>query len=325
MNKNNYLEGFCQEDSKMTVEYPKTNKSVIFDCFCGSVSAIEAETHRKDGLAQIGDRPLSFGANRTLQLVSDFDNFVNAPDFKMGIYSVGKLEMENFWRFIGQKNQYAISNKGTTYGGSSIWVITKGKSVFGFLLNNMTFDGQNSYFMFSIKEKQHGDTVLTNKGAVKRLFTSNNKYPAELGHNGQHLTRFGKITQKIASNGETAIGAWSVLKSEDSRFFYGELKKHNWLNQSDKQLLKAIKKTRKPMSFDCLIEATEDRKSELEAKIAEYYNSEEAQFPISDLVHYEWELEEINSNLSDWTEEDNSLSSISELDDYYPSNYQTIY
>lgn len=316
MSENNYLEGFAPEDSKMTVEYPETNKSVVFDCFCGSVSAIEAETHRKDGLAQIGDCPLSFGANRTLQLVSDFDNFVNDPDFKMGIYSVGKLEMENFWRVINQKNQYAISNKGTTYGGSSIWVTTKGKSVFGFLLNNMTFDGQNSYFLFSIKEKQYGDTVLTNKRAVKRLFVSNKKYPAELGHNGQYLTHFGKIIQKIASNGETAIGAWSILEPEDSRFFYGELKKHNWLTQSDKQLLKAIRKTRKPMSFDCLIEATEDRKSELEDKIAEYYDSEEAPFPISDLVHYEWELEEITSNLSDWTEEDNSLRIDSDLEDY---------
>ena len=129
------------KNDEITLEYPKTNKTVIFDCFCGSVSAIEEETHKKDGLAQIGDRPLSFGAKRTLQLVSDFDDFVNDPDFKMGIYSVGKLEMENFWRFIGQKNQYSISNKGTTYGGSSIWVIKKGKSVFGFLLNNMTFDG----------------------------------------------------------------------------------------------------------------------------------------------------------------------------------------
>lgn len=316
MSESNFLYGFEENESKMTVEYNETNKSVVFDCFCGSVSAIEAETHRKDGLAQIGDRPLSFEANRKLQLVSDFDNFINAPDFKMGIYAIGKLEMENFWRFIGQKNQYAISNKGTTYGGSSIWVIKKGNSVFGFLLNNMTHDGQNSYFLFSIKEKQHGDTVLTNKKAVKRLFVSNNKYPSELGHNGQYMTRFGQITQKIASNGETAIGAWSVLESEDSRFFYGELKKHNWLNQSDKQLLKAIKKTRKPMSFDCLIEATEDRKSELEAKIAEYYNSEEAPFPISDLVHYEWELEEITSNLSDWTEEDNSMRVDSDLDDY---------
>lgn len=312
---NNYLEGYKKKDNTV-VEYNKTNKTVVFNCFCGTVSAIEEETYRKDGLAQIGDSPLSFGANRTLQLVSDFDNFINDPDFKMGIYSVGKLEMENFWRVIGQKNQYAISNKGTTYGGSSIWVITKGKSVFGFLLNNMTFDGQNSYFLFSIKETRHGDTVLTNNGAVKKLFVSNNKYPAQLGHNGQYLTRFGKIIQKIASNGETAIGAWSVLESEDSRFFYGELKKHNWLNQSDKQLLKAIRKTRKPMSFDCLIEATEDRKSELEAKIAEYYDSEEAPFPVSVLVHYEWELEEITSNLSDWTEEDNSLRVDSNLNDY---------
>lgn len=316
MSKKNYLEGFAPEDSKMTVEYPETNKSVVFDCFCGSVSAIEAETHRKDGLAEIGDRPLSFEAKRTLELVSDFDEFINSPDFKMGIYSVRKLEMENFWRFINRKNSFSISNKAVSNGKTAIWEITNRDKVFGFLLNNMTFDGQNSYFLFSIKEKQCGDTVFTNKGTVKRLFVSKNRYPSEFGANGHDLTRFGRIVKEIVSNGETAIGAWAVLEPEDSRFFYGELKRHNWLNQSDKQLLKAIRNTHKPMSFDCLIEATEDRKSELEAKIAEYYDSEEELFPVSDLVHYEWELDEIKSKLSDWTQEDNSMRVDSDLEDY---------
>ena len=347
MNENNYLEGFCPEDSKMTVEYPTTNKAVVFDCFCGSVSAIEEETHRKDGLAGIGYAPLSYGATRTLQLVSDFDDFVNAPDFQIGLYAVGKLEMENFWRVIAQRNNFAICNKAVSDGKSAIWEITKGGKVFGFLLNNMTFDGQNSYFLFCLKEKQVRETVLSTKTVAKQLFIQKGKFPKELGHNGKYLSRWGKIVSKLDSVGGTTINAWSILESEDARVFYGELKKHNVLSEADKGILKEIRKIGYTKPFSAIVEeaeaelkATENRIEELEetveyaevsienlfngAELKETANAEVlnqlvelVNDSIIELQEAETELSEIKAKLLDLTEENNSEAPETTVDDYY--------
>lgn len=327
MNETNYLYGFEPEDSNLTVEYPETNKTVVFDCFCGSVDAIESETYRKDGLAGIGYAPLSYGATRTLQLVSDFDDFVNDSEFKIGLYTVGKLEMENFWRVIRQNKGFRVLNYAITDGKSGIYEIGKGKSVFGFLLNNMTFDGQNSYFLFCLKEKQTEHGVISTKTTAKKLFIQKGRYPTVKTLNNGKMNRWGRVLNELESVGATAINAWSVLESEDSRFFYAELKKHNVFTKSDKQLLKSIRKYGFTRSFDCILEDIEEEMEELETKMEDLEETVAYGEVFSDfkfirnakfeLRAVENEYEEIRTKWLELTEENNSETVDTTIDDYY--------
>lgn len=306
MNIEYIFEGYEAIDYEMTVKRAENITDIVFDCFCGSMSAIEAETYAKDGLNEIGASPLSFEATRTLQLVSDFDDFINTSDFNLRIEEVGKLEMEHFWRVIRSRNSYKVANYGKTYGNSGIYQIAKNKKTIGFLLNNMTFDGQNSYYLWSLREKQIGNEVFSNKGDTLALFFKIAKYPSFIE----------KLTNKIASNGETAINAWSVLESKESRSFYTEMKKHDWLNDGDKALLKAIRKMDRVASFDSRIEAIEARILKLKEDIAEYEESEDTDTSVFDYFDWKAELEKLEDTLVSYGEEHNSEAPVTTLEDY---------
>lgn len=307
--RNEIFEGFEPIDYVSVVEQAKNTQNIVFECFNGTVGAIELETHLKEGIKEIGGRPLSFGAMRTLKLVNDYDTFINESDFNLQIEAVGRLEMEHFWRVIALNNSYKVVNKATTYGNSSIWQIAKGKHTIGFLLNNMTFDGQNSYYLWSLREKTVNGQVFSNKGFTNELFFKILKYPSCKSINGKYASRFGKSANITMSNGETAIGAWSILETKDSIAFYGEMKKHDWLTRQDKQLLKLARKSKGGASFDCYIESLEEELEQISSDIQGLSYCEAYELLIR--------KQEIENKLIELSEEDNSLNPESKVEDMF--------
>lgn len=338
-------------DYDMTLECRKMSPEDVLERFNDAITSVEREAEYKASFdVEMYGEP-SFSEKRALEFVECYDDFINASNFKLGVYYVSKLQMENFWRFIGQKNSYSIGNKVKTYGGTSVYEVKYGKNVLGYLKNNMTFDGQNSHFLFSNNCKKVGEHELCVKKTVEKLFLSNKKYPASVNAIGGKLTRWGKIVAELEANGATAINAWSVLKSEDSRFFYWEMKQHNWLTEGDKQLLKAIRKMRQPMSFEMYKDEVESRIDEIKNSIAfleeNVANNEELlekayvellleglaeskrtlalkndiQNSNIEIMDLEAELEELEDKVISFNEEDNSMSSDSELEAYDNWNY----
>lgn len=113
----------------------------------------------------------------------------------------------------------------------------------------------------------------------------------------------------------SSVEAYKTLDKRDSMRYYSYCNDMG-LNKSNRDLLRSIRSKRGGKSFYQLLEDTEDRIDILNDKIYQYYNSNDEPFPISDLVHYEWELKELEENLYDWTHENNSYAPETELGDY---------
>lgn len=113
----------------------------------------------------------------------------------------------------------------------------------------------------------------------------------------------------------SSVNAYKTLDKRDSMRYYSYCNDMG-LNKSNRDLLRSIRSKRGRKSFYQLLEDTEDRIDILNDKIYQYYNSNDEPFPISDLVHYEWELKELEENLYDWTHENNSYAPETELGDY---------
>ena len=249
----------------------------VFDRFNDSVSTIEAENEYAVELTEIYGGQVPFEAMRVREFVSDYDNFINAPNFETDIFSVGKLEMENFWRFLDQYNPYRIVNRAETYGKTAIYQFAKGKHTVGFLLNNMTHDGQNSVCLTSVShsanarkpftETKRYPTCSYSKRAVVRQNKETGEYEKVSGEYRTVPNRWARVLKELNSVGASAVDAWLVLETADSKFFYGEMKKHNWLTESDKQVLKSIRKMPRVSSFDCLLEVAEAELREAEAEL----------------------------------------------------------
>ena len=295
----------------------------VFQKFNDTIDCIELETFKKDGLPNKGYYPVSFKSARTLKLVDDYDEFINSVNNHLKVYSIQKLENENFWRVINLKNDFKVVNMSETYGKTSVYQIGYKNETIGFYLNDKLHDGQITYFMWSYKEKTFKNKVISNKNLIRKLFLENKNYPSEFTNN-KRLTRFGRITETIKENNKSSVDAWKILKKEDSIFFYGELKKHNFLSKQDKKLLKEIRKTRKVISIDSLMESLEDRKEWLEERINEFYSFEPSEdkellYPIRELAYHELELKDIKKSLNELKtrEEDNCLDWEKTLNDYF--------
>lgn len=261
----------------------------VFEKFNGTVTAVESEND--------------------CQLVSDYDNFINAVDFDLRIYAIRKLENENFWRVLCDKNDYMVVNMAKTYGKSSIYQIAKGKNTIGFYLNNMLHDGQTTYFLWSYREKQIGGNVLSNKTIVNQLFEANRQYPKVTTYSNGKMNRWGQIIAKLETNGATTLNAYEVLEKKDSIVFYTELKKHNVLSKQDKQLLRLIHKKQGGQTFDCYMESLENELEEINDMLPD----------LDYLESYDLQIrkEEIENQLLSFSEEDNSLNPESRVEDMF--------
>jgi hypothetical protein len=259
MDKENVFYGFEESDYLETVEMREMSVENVFELFNGVVSAIEEENNARTVLCRVHDGLLPFDAKMTVEFVERYDEFINDSDFETDCFEVGKIEMENFWASINRKNDYRIVSRQETYGKSTIYEFARGKRSIGYLLNNMTYDGQNMYVLTSVKYS----------ASVRNAFKGTGRYPVFMnGENGK-MNRWTRVINYLDSVGATAINAWSVLETEDSKFFYAELKKHNVWTDSDKQLLKSIRSYGFTRSFDCIVEDLENELKEMETEMEE--------------------------------------------------------
>lgn len=295
------IKGYEAYDYEYGAIEQKATKSTVFELFNGVITAIESETDAQTVLVRVHDGYVPFEANRRYELVNDYDEFINRPDFEFDVFSVGKIEMENFWATVGRKNAIGISNKAVTYGKSTIYSVTYNKNVVGFLLNNMTYDGQNSWFLTSVG---YGSTA-------RYCFKGTGNYPSVKYKNGKPANRWTRVIDELAANNGTTVNAWSILKSDDSKFFYAELKRHNGVDKATRQQLKAVRRAAGGLPFDLYVEALEEELAELEEELA--VNPEN--------VDASLRYDEIADKLTAYGEEHNSDDAVSVYEDYDNWNY----
>lgn len=288
----------------------------VFELFNAVVSAVEAEANARGryDLEQYGK--LSYAEKRNLELVDGYDEFINAPDFELDVFTVRILQMEEFWSNVYSNNNVGVANKAVTYGKSTIYPITRGKHVVGYLLNNMTYDGQNSYCLTS---KKYG-------GAARRCFTYGNNYPAVKHVNGQPRNRWTRVLDELTENGGNTVNAWSILETEDSKFFYAELKKHNGVDKAMRQQLKAVERVAGGRTFTNYVEALElhidvmeQAREELEDKLSDNganWTESKRNALENGLRRLDTRIYEKNVELWDLTEEHNSESAVTTMEDY---------
>ena len=330
------IKGFEAYDYEYGAVTEKATAETVFRLINGVVSAVEAETALHCGVPSHEHAPLTWEANRTLELVKQYDEFINAPDFELDIFSVHKFEMENFWARMerekdaharkGKKNYVRTSNKAVTDGKSTIYQVDNGKVVFGYLVNNMTYDGQNSFFLASVKSGRY----------ARALFKTTGRYPAEKTAIGDGETRWGRIVAYLAANGGDITNAYSILEEQDSMFFYAELKKHNGVDKQIRRQLKAVRRAAGGMTFDLYIESLEERREQIEAVLplfeelrdaeaeSEENGNTEAVNKLSAAIYAvvdseadaELELEAIEAKLTSFSEEHNSDKAVSLIGDY---------
>lgn len=316
MNEKVYEVGIDYDKEYETVNITKMSKESVFDVFNGVVDAVEEESNSRTVLCRAHDGRVSFSEIRALELVETYDEFINDSNFKLDVFSVGKMDMENFWSSINRRNSVNIANKAVTYGKSSIYVVRRNKVVVGFLLNNMTFDGQNMYFLTSKRLAKNARSLF--KGTGK--YPSSNQYVNRRNKSNNQIekrpTRWTRIINYLSSVGATALNAWEFLETEDSKFFYAELKKHNYLSDGDKQLLKSIRKMKRVASFDIRIETLESRIKQLEDLIKDYEETEEPDCSVFEYFDAMDELAQLESKLISYGEEHNSDVPVTTLEDY---------
>ena len=310
------LEGFAPMDYDEVVDFDNMTVETIFEVFNGVVSAVESEANYRASFSVETYGTVPYSEKRNLELVKTYDEFINTVIFELDAFSVGKMEMENFWASVGRRNSINIGNKAVTYGKSTIYVVRRGVVVIGFLLNNMTYDGQNMYFLSSKHLKDSARSLF--KGTSK--YPSSNKYIKRNNKSNGQIeecpTRWTRIIEYLSSVGGTTINAWSLLESEDSRYFYAELKKHNVFNPSDKALLKSIRKMGRVTSLDCRIEAMESRLAQLKDLVDEYEENEDTETSVFEYFDAKDEIIELERDLLSFTEEHNNESPVTTLEDY---------
>lgn len=335
------LENMALYDYYENATLQKATPESVFELFNGVVDAVESESNARTVLVRVHEGEVPFNEIRALELVESYDNFINDSDFELDVFAVHKLEMENFWHVIYDKTDRKVCNKATTYGKSSIWEISNGKRTVGFLLNNMTYDGQNSYCLTS---KQ-----LT--GHTRNFFKVNKKYPSFKLKNNKPMNRWTRVVDVLSSNNGNIANAWSILDSEDSKFFYAELKKHMGVDKETRAQMNSIAKSEGRKSFDVIkedaeafvdemelvmdlsdeIENVEQELEEMEdngASVDELSIIEEVLALMEhwlsfygDLTVIELELDETKAWLRSVEEEHNSDKSVSLIEDYDNFNY----
>lgn len=310
------LEGYAPIDYELTVELSNMTVETVFEVFNGVVNAVESESNARTVLCRVHDGKLPFSEVRALELVETYDEFINSPNFELDAFSVGKMEMENFWNSVGRKNAVNIGNKAVTYGKSTIYAVRRGKSVIGFLLNNMTYDGQNMYFLTSKQLNRSARALFEGTKQYPRRNAYSKRNNAETGETESVPSRWTRINDYLESVGATSLNAWEFLETEDSKFFYGELKKHNYLSNGDKQLLKSIRKMGRVASFDERIEVIEHRINQLTDLIVEYEENEDTETSVFEYFDAMDELPQLKAELVSYGEEHNSEAPVTTLEDY---------
>lgn len=219
----------------------------VFELFNCTMTAVENEANARAAYAldKYGDVP--YAEQNALKVVETYDEFINAPDFELDVFSVRKFDMENFWAANDRNNTFKVSGRVETYGKSSVYAVRRGKHVVMFLLNNMTYDGQNSYALTSVKAGK----------AARACFRGTGLYPTELRKSDGTRNRWARVLDELAANGGDITNAWSILETEDSKFFYAELKKHNGVGKETRQQLKAVRRAAGGRTFNNYVEALE--------------------------------------------------------------------
>lgn len=335
------LENMALYDYYEDATLQKATPETVFELFNGVVTAVEEESNARTVLVRVHDGDVSFNENRLSELVESYDDFINDSDFELDVFAVHKFEMENFWHVVYDNTKRGVCNKATTYGKSSIWEISNGKRTVGFLLNNMTYDGQNSYCLTSKKLGKH----------VRRFFEVKAYYPPVKHVNGEPRNRWTRILDELDANDGNMTNAWSILESDDSRFFYAELKKHMGVDRETRAQIKAIAQKQGRKSFDVMKEDARALVDEMELimELSEQVDNVELELEemedngasidelcviedvlalmrhwlsfYGDLTVVELELDEIKAWLCSVSEEHNSDKVVSVIEDYDNFNY----
>lgn len=288
----------------------------VFELFNGTITAVEHEANARAayGVKTYGDVP--FAEQNALKVVETYDEFINDSEFELDVFSVRKFDMENFWAANKRNNTFKVAGRVETYGKSSVYVVRRGKHVVMFLLNNMTYDGQNSYALTSVKAGK----------AARACFKGTGKYPAELRKSDGTRNRWARVLDELAANGGDITNAWTILESEDSKFFYGELKKHNGVDKETRQQLKLIRQKAGGQTFTNYVEALELRIQKLEdahERLQDKLSDMDSDAPEAKrnavengVRRLDNRLYDLNIELWDLTEEHNSEAVGTTMEDY---------
>lgn len=281
--KTQYLKLEKQKKDNL-ISYPTKKEPLNFNL--KDLNSIEDKINKLDNFK------LKYEFKGLFNLLNDDKNLIYNPLYirKQVIKDLNKFKSLKFFkvsylsRFDLKKDYSFLSVKnGANKGHSKVYFITHG--------------------LYILKTVEHDDLTL-------KAFYIGNKYKTVLRKTNNY---------KKALKGEkfnlSSINAYKILNKKDSIRYYLYCNE-NGLNKSNRDLLRSIRSQKGRKSFSCLLEDTEERINEINDILSNYYESERKTLSISDLVHYEWELKELEENLYDWTHENNSYAPETELGDY---------
>lgn len=310
------LDEFGGKHAYETDKREPATPEAVFELFNGTMTAVENEANARAAYAvkKYGDVP--YAEQNVLKVVETYDELINDSEFELDVFLVRKMDMENFWAANNRKAPFKVSGKAKTYGGSSVYVVRRGKRVVFFLLNNMTYDGQNSYCLTSVKAGK----------AARASFKGTGRYPIELRKADGTRNRWARVLDELAANGGDITNAWSILEAKDSMFFYGELKKHNGLEKKTRDELNAVRRAAGGKTFVCYVDELESAISQLETardvleeKLSDNganWTEDKREAVENGIRRLDGRIYDKNVELWDLTEEHNSESAVTTMEDY---------
>lgn len=309
-----------QDVRRLEIQYKQFS-----DCFIGFEQCIELllkneytklDKQKKEDLIRLPKefKPLIFNLDGLNELENKI-NKINNPKLK--------YEFKGLFNLLSDRTNLVYNNLYTRK--QIIKDLNKFKSLKFFKVNYISrYDLKSEYKSLSFKNdctKNHTKVYFIKSGlyVLKTLKHDDlNLKVFYIGKKYKTLLKPSNTCKKVLKGDKfnlSSVNAYKTLDKRDNMRYYSYCNDMG-LNKSNRDLLRSIRSKRGKKSFYQLLEDTEDRIDILNDKIYQYYNSNDEPFPISDLVHYEWELKELESKLYDWTHEDNSMSSKTELGDY---------
>ena len=258
--------------------------------------------------------PLNFNL-KGLDGIENKINKINSP--------ILKFEFEGLFNLLNDKNNLVYNP--LYIRKKIIKDLNKFKSLKFFKVNYISrYDLKSEYKSLSFKNgstKNHTKVYFIKSGLYVLKTLEHDDLSLKVFYIGKKYKTLLKSSNNVKRTlkGDkfnlSSVNAYKTLDKRDSMRYYSYCNDMG-LNKSNRDLLRSIRSKRGRKSFYQLLEDTEDRIDILNDKIYQYYNSNDEPFPISDLVHYEWELKELEENLYDWTHENNSYAPETELGDY---------
>lgn len=281
--KNQYLK--IEKDKKdKLITYPNEFKPLKFN--------LKGLDNISDKINKLNDIKLKYEFKGLFNLLSDECNLIynSLSERKKIIKDLNKFKSLRFFK-VSYLSRYDLKSeyKHLSYKNGSVKNYTK-----------VYFIKSGLYVLKTLERDDISLKVFYIGKKYKTLLKSHNKCKKVLKGDKFNLS---------------SVNAYKTLDKRDSIRYYSYCNDMG-LNKSNRDLLRSIRSKRGKKSFYQLLEDTEDRIDILNDKIYQYYNSKDKPFPISDLVHYEWELKELEENLYDWTHENNSYAPETELGDY---------